>query len=115
MTINEDLEKLGIDEAYFNSVYYKLTQTYKLPDKGPVPEEQYSSIVSYLQEQGVLGPRGGVKKKALKVLKERRELEVILEDYHRTDDEDSDRRFSVSGGISPCRRPTSGGGVLPCR
>lgn len=128
-TIDQQIEKLGINPGHFITFYDSLKSNKVLPPEDIVPEDQYKLVVGYLTDKDVLNEDGNVQEEGFKLFDNRKRLENdLLEDLENEfdsfdpdslDDEDILFDFSISsGGINPCRTyksKYSNGGINPCR
>ena len=112
LTILQEMEALGIEPRYFDTLYNQLKKSQQLPSGDIVPWGQYTTIVDYLRDKHVLGEDNKIQAEGLKVFDSRRELETMLDPEDLFELED----IGSSGGLAACTYDyESSGGLVPCR
>jgi hypothetical protein len=112
LSIKQEIEKAGIEQRHFDTVYARLKQEKQLPPRDVVPEPQYTKIVDYLRGKHVLGENNELREKDLRFF----EIRITLESMPGIGTGFGRPSARPSGGIAPCRYESeSSGGIAPCR
>jgi len=108
--LKNQIKERGIVYENFTKFYSRIYKSRRLPRKTIVPQKQYAKIVNYLKTNFVLTQDNKVNQQGIRLFNDILKLEEKLE---KMKDLDLDRGHS--GGVVPCIREESSGGLVPCR